>query len=321
MIIKKKLKNVGILKLDELLINGNLRYRQKIYDKTENFQPDLKFPKYPIIILTCMDPRIDICRIFQLKPGDVFVLRNAGNLCTEDVLRSVLVAIHKYNIQYIVVLGHLDCGMKKLHVGKLIDKLTESAIKKIGRSGTNFYLELQKFFKTFTDEIKNIENQVQKFRNAREIPSDIKFTGMLYDPNTGWVFGDEDLKLYSNYENFAKDYRNILQTKKFELVDCIEDNKDEIIGEGVLQEVEESMEIDENRENIQPVEIIENQESVISDILEEIPIETTISNANKIVSRGVHTNLISIPKIKIPKISIPKIKVHVPNVYKKNEIE
>jgi len=321
MIIKKKLKNVGILKLDELLINGNLRYRQKIYDKTENFQPDLKFPKYPIIILTCMDPRIDIYRIFQLKPGDVFVLRNAGNIYTEDVLRSVLVAVHKYNIQYIVVLGHLDCGMKKLHLGNLLEKLTDSAIKKIGRSGTNFFLELQKFFRTFTDEIKNIENQVQKVRNAREFPTDIKITGMLYDPNTGWVFRDEELKLYSNYENFAKDYRKILQTKKFELVDYMEDIEDEIIGEGVLQEVEELMEINENRENIQLVESTKNQESVLSDKLEEIPIETTVLNANKIVSRGVHSNLISIPKIKIPKLFIPKIKVHVPNVYKKNEIE
>jgi len=273
------------------------------------------------LILTCMDPRIDVYRIFQLQPGDVFVLRNAGNIYTEDVLRSVLVAIHKYNIQYIVVLGHLDCGMKKLHLGSLLDKLTDSAIKKIGRSGTNFFLELQKFFRTFTDEIKNIENQVQKFSYAREIPPDIKITGILYDPNTGWVFRDEDLKLYSNYENFAKDYRNILQTKKFELVDYIEDNEDEIIGEGILQEVEEFMEINENTENIQLEESIKNQESVISDKLEEIPNETTILNANKIVSRGVHSNLISIPKIKIPKIFVPKIKVHVPLVYKKNDIE
>ena len=310
-----------IEKVIDDLIERNARYQWKIMQEEESIDLKEPFPRYPVLILTCMNPRIDVYRIFQLKPGDVFVLRNAGNMYTEDVLRSVLVAIHKYNIQCIVVLGHLDCGMKKLHLGSLLDKLTESAIKKIGRSGTNFFLELQKFFRTFTDEIKNIENQVQKVRNAREFPTDIKITGMLYDPNTGWVFRDEELKLYSNYENFAKDYRKILQTKKFELVDYMEDIEDEIIGEGVLQEVEELMEINENRENIQLVESTKNQESVLSDKLEEIPIETTVLNANKIVSRGVHSNLISIPKIKIPKLFIPKIKVHVPNVYKKNEIE
>jgi len=301
------------------LIERNTRYQWKIMQEEESIDLKEPFPRYPVLILTCMDPRIDVYRIFQLKPGDVFVLRNAGNIYNEDVLRSVLVAIHKYNIQYIVVLGHLDCGMKRLHLGNLLDKLTDSAIKKIGRTGTNFFLELQKFFRTFTDEIKNIENQVQKFRNARAIPPDIKITGMLYDPNTGWVFRDEELKLYSNYENFAKDYQKILQGKKFELVDFIEDNEDEIIGEGVLQEVEELMEINENRENIQLVESTNDQESINSSKLDDNPDKTTVLNAIKIVSSVIHSNLYSIPKIKIPKIFVPKIKVHVPVMYKKTK--
>jgi len=307
--------------IDQIFVEGNKQYQWKIIQEEDSNQIDGKIPRYPILILTCMDPRIDVYRIFQLKPGDVFVLRNAGNIYTEDVLRSVLVAIHKYNIQYIVVLGHLDCGMKKLHVGNLIDKLTDSAIKRFMWSETNFYLGFQKFFKAFTDEIMNIKNQVQKFRKAREIPTDIKIMGMLYDPNTGWVFRNEELKHYSNYEDFAKDYRNILQAKKFELVDYIEDNEDEIIGEGFIQEVEELMEINENKENTQQVESIINQESVMSYKLEEIPNETPplIANTNTIVSRRVHSNLILIPKIKIPKIFVPKIKVHVPVIYKKSE--
>ena len=308
-----------IEKVIDDLIERNARYQWKIMQEEESIDLKEPFPRYPVLILTCMDPMIDVYRIFQLQPGDVFVLRNAGNIYNEDVLRSVLVAIHKYNIQYIVVLGHLDCGMKRLHLGNLLDKLTDSAIKKIGRTGTNFFLELQKFFRTFTDEIKNIENQVQKFRNARAIPPDIKITGMLYDPNTGWVFRDEKLKLYSNYENFAKDYQKILQGKKFELVDYIEDNEDEIIGEGVLQEVEELMEINENREKIQLVESTNDQESINSSKLDDNPDKTTVLNAVKIVSSRIHSNLYSIPKIKIPKIFVPKIKVHVPVIYKKSK--
>ena len=308
-----------IEKVIDDLIERNARYQWKIMQEEESIDLKEPIPRYPILILTCMDPRIDVYRIFQLQPGDVFVLRNAGNIYNEDVLRSVLVAIHKYNIQYIVVLGHLDCGMKRLHLGNLLDKLTDSAIKKIGRTGTNFFLELQKFFRTFTDEIKNIENQVQKFRNARAIPPDIKITGMLYDPNTGWVFRDEKLKLYSNYENFAKDYQKILQGKKFELVDYIEDNEDEIIGEGDLQEVEELMEINENREKIQLVESTNDQESINSSKLDDNPDKTTVLNAVKIVSSRIHSNLYSIPKIKIPKIFVPKIKVHVPVIYKKSK--
>ena len=313
--------NVKFEDIEQSLVEGNKQYQWKIIQEEESNQIDDKIPRYPVLILTCIDPRIDVYRIFQLKPGDAFVLRNAGNVYTEDVLRSALVAIHKYNIQYMVVLGHLDCGMKKLRLHDLTNKLTDSAVKKIGRSGTNFYLELLKFFKAFTDEIKNIENQVHKFRNAREIPTDIKIMGMLYDPNTGWVFRNEELKLYSNYEDFAKDYRNIIQTKKYELIDYTESHQDEIIGEGVLQDVERLIDIDENRKNIPSTEITKNQESIINDKLEEIPNETPILNCNKNVSTGVYSNLISIPKIKIPKIFVPKIKVHVPVIYKKNEIE
>ena len=305
--------------IEQSLVEGNKQYQWKIIQEEESNQIDGIIPRYPVLILTCIDPRIDVYRIFQLKPGDAFVLKNAGNVYTEDVLRSVLVAIHKYNIQYIVVLGHLDCGMKKLRLHDLKNKLTDSAIKKIGRSGTNFYLELVKFFKAFTDEIKNIENQVHKFRNAREIPAYLKIMGMLYDPNTGWVFRNKELKLYLNYEEFAKDYRNILRTKKYELIDYIESHQDEIIGEGVLQDVEELMKINGNKVNKHQIESIKNQETVISDKLEEIPNEKPPLMANKIASRRVYSSLISIPKIKIPKIFVPRIKVHVPVIYKKNE--
>ena len=311
--------NEEIEDIEQSLVEGNKHYQWKIKQEEESNQIDDKIPRYPVLILTCMDPRIDVYRIFQLKPGDMFVLRNAGNVYTEDILRSVLVAIHKYNIQYIVVLGHLDCGMKKIDLHLLMNNLTDYSLKRIGRSGLNIYLELQKFFKTFTDEIKNIENQIQKFKNTREIPTNIKITGMLYDPNTGWVFTDEELRRYSNYENFARDYRKILQAKKIELVDYIENMEDNIIGEGVLQEIEGLMEINENRENIQRVESSKNHGFVISNKLEKIPNKIKMLNANDIVSRGTHSNSISIPKIKIPKIFIPKIKVHVPVIYKKSE--
>ncbi|MBY9020595.1 MAG: hypothetical protein KGD67_06035 [Candidatus Lokiarchaeota archaeon] len=311
--------NKRVEDIELILKEGNKKYQWKIIQEKESDRIDNKIPKYPVLILTCMDPRIDVYRIFQLKPGDIFVLRNAGNVYTEDILRSALVAIHEYDIQSIVVLGHLDCGMKKSNLHKLKNKLTDYSIKRIGRSGLNFYLELQKFLKTFTDEIMNIENQIQKFRNSREIPTYIKITRMLYDPNTGWVFTDEELRRYANYEHFVRVYQNILQDKKIELVDYIENMEDKIIGEDVLQEVEELMEINENRENIQRVESTKNHGSVISDKLTQIPNEIIMLNANDIVSRGAHSNSISIPKIKIPKIFVPKIKVHVPVIYKKSE--
>ncbi|MHA1472579.1 MAG: hypothetical protein ACTSQW_05735, partial [Promethearchaeota archaeon] len=78
---------------------------------------------------------------------------------------------------------------------------------------------------------------------------------------------------------------------------------------------------DENRNIIPPAEITKKQGFIINDKIEEIPNEIPIINNNKIVSKGVYSNIISIPKIKIPKIFVPKIKVHVPVIYKKSEEE
>ena len=309
--------------IEDLLIEGNKKYQWKIVQEEETPKIDGPIPKYPVLILTCMNPRIDVHRIFQLKPGDVFVLRNAGNVYTEDVLRSVLIAIHEYNIKYIVILGHIDCVLKKIRLGVLKDKLNDSTIRKIGRNGTNFYLELQKFFKTFIDEIKNIENQLQKFRNARELPKNIEIKGMLYAPYSGWVFEEKVFRKYSVYENFAKDYRKILKAKQFELVDYLEKIEDEIISGDVLQKIEEPEIFDEHGEVPQVEGEMNDQEPFIVDVLEERNSKTSSFDDHNFDFEQFQNKSIPMPKLQIPKIyiHIPKIKVYVPMLYKKKSLK
>lgn len=309
--------------IEDLLIEGNKKYQWKIVQEKETPKIDGPIPKYPVLILTCMDPRIDVHRIFQLKPGDVFVLRNAGNVYTEDVLRSVLIAIHEFNIKYIIILGHIDCGLKKIRLGELKDKLNDSAIKKIGRYGTNFYLELQKFFKTFIDEIKNIENQLQKFRNAKELPTNIAIKGMLYAPYSGWVFEENVFRKYSVYEKFAKDYRKILKAKQFELVDYLEKIEDEIISGDVLQKLEKPEIIDEHGEVPQVEGELNDQEPFNVEVLEERTSKTSSFDDHNFDFQQFQNKSIPIPTLQIPKIyiHIPKIKVYVPVLCKKKSLK
>jgi carbonic anhydrase len=63
------------------------------------------------VILTCMDARIDPAALFDLKPGEVHVLRNAGALATPDVLRSLAVSQALLGTTEVLVLGHTDCGL------------------------------------------------------------------------------------------------------------------------------------------------------------------------------------------------------------------
>jgi len=301
------------------MINGNNKYQWEILQENEKVELDHAIPKYPLLILTCMNPRIDIHRIFQLNPGDAFVLRNAGNQYTEDVLRSILIAVLEYNVEYIVVLGHLDCGMKKIHLDELRNKLSNQALKQIGKYSTNYQFALQRFFKPFADEITNINNQVDRLKMAKEIPSVIKVMGMLYDPLTGWVFQENEFKYYSSYRNFMQNYQKLLQKKRMNHIDFLETIESEIVG----TEPTESNEFIEKPESVDILDdSVEDNKNL--NLKTESVSEIKYKNLQQILEKNTEVikksmNIVS--KVQIPKIYIPKIRIYTPKVnrYKKED--
>lgn len=292
------------------MINGNNRYQWEILQENEKVELHHKPPQYPLLILTCIDSRIDVHRIFQLNTGDAFVLRNAGNQYTEDVLRSILIAIHEYDVKYIVVLGHLDCGMKKIRLNELRNKISDQALKQIGRHSVDYQFALQKFFKPFVDEITNINNQVDRLKMAKEIPTEIKVMGMLYDPFTGWVFLENEFKKYSSYGNFMHNYQKLLQQKRMNHIDFLETIESKIVG----PELTESEEIIEKPETI---DIVAERGDL--NPKKEIVREIEFKDLHQILDKNAEVirktmNIIS--KVQVPKIRIPKIRVYVPKVNK-----
>ena len=60
-----------------------------------------------------MDPRLnDILPMFGLQPGDADVIRNAGDVITEDALRSLLVSTRVLGSREIMIINHTGCGMQ-----------------------------------------------------------------------------------------------------------------------------------------------------------------------------------------------------------------
>jgi carbonic anhydrase len=86
-------------------------------------------PKKKVAILTCMDARIEPLGLLGLELGDAHVLRNAGAIVTQDVLRS-LEASRGIGSEDVVVIGHTDCGLGPGEEGRVRDavaQLRESA--------------------------------------------------------------------------------------------------------------------------------------------------------------------------------------------------
>ena len=74
-----------------------------------------------------MDARLNVERILELEEGDAHVIRNAGGLVTDDVLRS-LEASRSLGTEDAIVLLHTDCGARQ---GDL-DAAVRDAVARIG---------------------------------------------------------------------------------------------------------------------------------------------------------------------------------------------
>lgn len=91
--------------VDELLVN-NRRYADGF-----NHAETPSSPRMKVAILTCMDARIDVHKVFGLQIGDAHVIRNAGGSLTEDTTRSLLVS-SLLGAEEVLVVHHTDCRMR-----------------------------------------------------------------------------------------------------------------------------------------------------------------------------------------------------------------
>lgn len=68
-------------------------------------------PALATAVLTCMDSRIDVFALFGLQLGEVHVLRNAGGVVTDDMVRSLTISQRKLGTRDIVLVQHTGCGL------------------------------------------------------------------------------------------------------------------------------------------------------------------------------------------------------------------
>lgn len=69
-------------------------------------------PKLRLAVLACMDSRLDLFGALGLDIGDAHLLRNAGGLPTDDMLRSLAVSQRYLGTREIVLIHHTNCGME-----------------------------------------------------------------------------------------------------------------------------------------------------------------------------------------------------------------
>ncbi len=105
----------------EQLKAGIRRFQTTVYpEQAEMYRKAVSVPQEPhTLFIACADSRIDPETITQSKPGELFVLRNIGNLIPAygemmgGVSAVVEYAVSLLKVKHIVVCGHADCGAMK----------------------------------------------------------------------------------------------------------------------------------------------------------------------------------------------------------------
>lgn len=134
-------------------------------------------PRRRLAIVTCMDARIDPLSAFGLEPGDVAVLRNAGAIVTDDVLRSLVVAQALLGVERALVVGHTECGLEG-DAGRIAEQIG---------AGAEALDPL-----AFASVAESVRAGVRRIRESGLLPDGFEAAGVVYDVRSGRVLEVEE---------------------------------------------------------------------------------------------------------------------------------
>jgi carbonic anhydrase len=130
-------------------------------------------PRRKVAVLSCMDTRIDVFPMLGLERGDAHIIRNAGGLVTEDVIRSLSASQRLLGTDEIVVVMHEDCGLSGASEDEFAQALAADGVLPAWRLGA------------FRDVEATLRDSLKRLRASLELPARDQIRGFVFDPETG----------------------------------------------------------------------------------------------------------------------------------------
>lgn len=188
------------------LVDGAFKFRSEIFDSHQDLFQGLSRGQNPeALFITCSDSRINPNLITQTGPGELFILRNAGNIvppynaggCGEAA--TIEFAVAGLGVKHIVVCGHTLCGaMKGLLEPKLLEDspamqqwLKNAEITR--RLVAENYAHVEGPAKLTVAVEENVLSQIENLRThptvrSRMARGELSLYGWVYKIETGEVF-------------------------------------------------------------------------------------------------------------------------------------
>ena len=131
-------------------------------------------PAREIAIVTCMDARLETGALLGLAEGEAHVIRNAGGVVTDDVIRSLTISQRLLGTREIMLIHHTDCGMLTFQ-----DADVKDAIKKDTGIRPPFAME------AFSDLEDDVRQSVARIKASPFVPHKDAIRGFVYEVETG----------------------------------------------------------------------------------------------------------------------------------------
>ena len=130
-------------------------------------------PRRRLAIVTCMDSRLDVFAALGLQQGEAHVLRNAGGVITDDVIRSLAVSQRRLGTREVMLVHHTDCGMLSLSDDGFRAELQEAT-----GVAPAFAIE------SFSDLDADVRQSVLRVRRSPFLLHTGQVRGFVYDVDT-----------------------------------------------------------------------------------------------------------------------------------------
>jgi len=180
----------------EKLLEGNRRFceNKMIYPnqgrnrRNEGLKGQAPFA----IILGCSDSRIPPELLFDRGLGDLFVIRNAGNIIDDVVLASIEYALEHLGTTLVIVLGHSNCGAVSAaidggenegHYRKIFDSLLPAVENAKEMKGDIIDNAIRENARLIANKIRMSEPIIKRIIKSGEA----EILGAYYDIKTGKV--------------------------------------------------------------------------------------------------------------------------------------
>ena len=131
-------------------------------------------PARRLAIVACMDARLDVFRILGLYAGEAHVIRNAGGVVTDDVIRSLCLSQRLLGTREVVLVHHTGCGLQRLDEQRFLSEIE-------AETGTRPSWPLE----AFADPYDDVAESMRRLRASAFLPHKDHIRGFVYDVADG----------------------------------------------------------------------------------------------------------------------------------------